>query len=356
MQISLPKRYSPPSHRLLRSVERFCRDVLCLPRGARLLLAVSGGADSCALAVIMHLLAPRLGLTLHACTVDHALRPEAASDALYARQLCISLDIPCTICQANVRDYAATHRLGLEDAGRHLRYALLEQQRVHYKAEWIALGHHAGDVSEDVLLRLVRGTGWPALGGMQGRDPTRHILRPLLFADPAELRRLLKECHIDWREDSSNADLHFRRNRLRHAVLPLLRAENPALDRSLNSLWQLARLDADYWNTQLDAILADCPWQEEADGLLLPAELLQHVLPAVRLRLYMHAIRHLRTRQRPGVKGQARAHTLFALDAALSQRHGSKRFQLPGGIEAQLIKGGIRFSLVETKNRSQAHR
>ncbi|MBQ9453761.1 MAG: tRNA lysidine(34) synthetase TilS [Desulfovibrio sp.] len=353
MQISLPRRFSPSSHRLLRSVEHFCRDVLCLPRGAQLLLAVSGGADSCALAVIMHVLAPRLGLTLHACSVDHGLRPEAVSDALYARQLCISLDIPCTICQAKVRDYAATHRLGIEDAGRHLRYALLEQQRVHYRAEWIALGHHAGDVSEDVLLRLVRGTGWPALGGMQGRDPIRHIMRPLLSADPAELRGLLKECHIDWREDSSNADLHFRRNRLRHAVLPLLRAENPALDRSLNSLWQLAQLDADYWKTQLNAILTDCPWQEEADGLLLPAELLQHLLPAIRLRLYMHAIQHLCTLQHPGAKGQARARTLFALDAALSQRHGNMRFQLPGGIEALLIRGGIRFSLAKTRKRPE---
>ena len=139
------------------------------------------------------------------------------------------------------------------------------------------------------------------------------------------------------------------RNRLRHTVLPLLRRENPALDRGMAALWQLAQCDADYWETLLAEALAAHPWHEESqDGLpalLLPRELLAGLHPAARLRLYLKAVRLL-VRQNTGQTGersQARAHTLLELDAALRKGRGNTRFQLPGGIEARLKSGAVRF-------------
>ena len=164
---SLPELRSlpPASARLCLAVERFCLRRLKLPRGTRLVLALSGGADSTALACILHILSPRLRLDLFALTVNHGLRPEADADARCARDLCARLGIPCVQRHADVTGLASGKGWGLEEAGRHARYALLEEERRARQADFVALGHHNEDLSEDVLLRLTRGTGWPALGG-----------------------------------------------------------------------------------------------------------------------------------------------------------------------------------------------
>ena len=348
----------PATARLCLEVERFCLTRLGLAKGSRLLLALSGGADSTALAFVLHLLAPRLRLSLHALSVDHGLREESAQDTVFTLQLCNILNIPCTVRQADVRKMAENSGIGIEDAARRLRYDLLEQERVAVRADFIALGHHAGDVSEDVLLRLTRGTGWPALGGMAARDDQRRLLRPLLATDAQALRELLVECGIDWCEDASNQSRQYKRNRLRLDVLPLLRQENPSLDRTVHDLWQMARLDEDYWNATLDAALAVTPWvlqpeaSENGPRLTLPAKLLAVLHPAARLRLYVRAVRYL-CRVAAGtagedegsgqLHGQARARTLLALDEALASGRGNTRFQLPGGLEAYLKGGSIVF-------------
>ena len=358
---------SAQTARLCLEVERFCLVRLRLARGSTLLLALSGGADSTALAFVLHLLAPRLGLTLHAMSVDHGLREESAQDAASVLQLCQRLGIACTVRQADVRGLAASGGIGVEDAARRLRYALLEQERAALGADFIVLGHHMADVSEDILLRLTRGTGWPALGGMAARDDGRRLLRPLLASDAHALKDLLRECGLSWCEDASNQSRQYKRNRLRLDVLPLLRQENPALDRTLHDLWQLARIDEDYWNKTLDAALVAHPWivgepaaevqkdQSTASGpsLTLPARLLSELHPAARLRLYMRAVRWL-CRPATGkagvdsdstgqLHGQARARTLLALDDALAKGRGNTRFQLPGGLVASLKGGSVVF-------------
>lgn len=351
----------PAAARLCLEVERFCLLRLGLARGSHLLLALSGGADSTALVLVLHLLAPRLGLTLHALSVDHGLRAESAQEAEFVLQLCNILGISCTVRQADVYGLAASGKLGIEDAARKLRYALLEQERAAVGADFIALGHHAADVSEDVLLRLVRGTGWPALGGMAARDDDRRLLRPLLATDAQALKDLLRVCGISWCEDASNRSRQYKRNRLRLDVLPLLRQENPSLDRTVHDLWQMARLDEDYWNMALDAALAVTPWLEQpvasASGpsLTLPAKLLAGLHPAARLRLYVRAVRYLcrsagantgeDSDSTGQLRGQARARTLLALDEALASGRGNTRFQLPGGLEAYLKGGNVVFGV-----------
>ena len=249
---------------------------------------------------------------------------------------------------------------GLEDAGRRLRYALLEEERDALNADWIVLGHHAGDLSEDVLLRLTRGAGWPGLGGMPARDGARRLLRPLLFSAPGSLRDILRHLGVGWREDASNASHAFRRNRLRHDVLPLLRRENPALERSNVTLHRLASLDAAFWEETLSRALAAHPWQEVrpngAPGLLLPRELLEDLHPAARLRLYVRACRALALEKREGSgsAGQPRATTLLKLEAALREGRGNTRFQLPGGVEARLRAGSILFTRPLQSPRSKA--
>lgn len=355
---SLPtlQQLNPAHARLCLGVERFCRRELALAPGSRLLLALSGGADSTALALLMRLLAPRLKLSLFALCVDHLLRPESAEDARHVEALCRWLGIPCRVRREDVGACARAWGCGLEDAGRKVRYALLEEERLAVNADWIVLGHHAGDLAEDVLLRLTRGAGWPGLAGMAAKDVGRRVLRPLLFTDPEALRDLLRALGIGWREDASNQHRTFRRNRLRLEVLPLLRRENPALDRSFVTLHQLGEIDGDFWEGLLDAALGAHPWQEvesdEGPGLLLPRALLAGLHPAARLRLYVRALRALGATS--GAQGQARGATLLALDEALRQGRGNTRFQLPGGIEAMLRRGSITFKKSAHSPRSRS--
>ena len=173
--IPVPELQALPSRlaRLCLDVERFCRHNLKMADGDTWLLAVSGGADSTALLCIMALLAPQHDWQLHVATVDHQLRPESAEDAAFVAGLCRGWRIPCRILTADVPRLARQVGLGTEEAARRARYALLEQARQACGASAILLGHHRSDVTEDQMLRFLRGTGWPALGGMRAEDASR---------------------------------------------------------------------------------------------------------------------------------------------------------------------------------------
>lgn len=251
--------------------------------GLRLVIGVSGGADSLCLLLVLRWLAPRLGLRLHAAVLDHGLRPESADEARAVAALCRRLGVPCRVQRADVSDLAARECCGLEDAGRRARYAFFEAERQRTGADWTCTAHQADDLCEDVLLRLVRGTGWPGLGGMAAMDPARRILRPLLTTERRDIDAFLADLGVQPVRDPSNADPAYRRNRLRHQVLPLLRAENPALGEAVCSLWELARCDADYWSRHLaHAQAGHADGERGADA---PPGLRQHTMrPAQRRR------------------------------------------------------------------------
>lgn len=308
--------------------------------GHGLLLAVSGGADSTALAVLLSLLAARQGWRLHACVIHHGLRPEADAECAHVQGLCAALGMACHVRHAPVRALARKAKTGLEESARAARYALLEEVRQATNCQWILTGHQREDLCEDQLMRLVRGTGWPALGGMVDCDPQRRLLRPLLHVSGRTLRQWLTQWRIPWCEDSSNADAAFLRNRLRHDLLPRLETENPAYGECASRLWQLAQADAAYWEQTLDAALAGSPWQMGGGAITLPRDLLRQQPAAVRLRLYLRALRLLNRRH----GGQARADRLLALDAAWQAGRGNTRFQFPGGLMATLRAGAVTFA------------
>ncbi len=332
--------------RLAHSAAQAC-DRLGMTRGVGLLLAVSGGADSLALAALLSRLAPARQWRLWALTVDHGLRPGASEDARHAAAVCESLNIPCRVVAVDVPRHRRQGE-GVEEAARRLRYAALEDERQRLQADWIALGHHLGDAEEDMLLRLLRGAGWPALRGMAARDDERRLLRPLLTIPPDALRRYLQSRDIRWREDESNDDARFTRNRVRHTLLPLMRAENPALSEALTRLRRLADLDADFWEQHLNAALAAAPWQDDGASIFLPRALLRPLHPAARLRLFHRAVQTLARRH----GGQARHDTLTALERACAEGRGGLLFQLPGPIFAELRRGNVRFFVQSRKTLS----
>lgn len=318
---------------LVLHVLRFFRDA-GVSRESRLLVGFSGGVDSTALVLALQ----ELGCTQVLAHVDHGLRPESAQDVRHVAAFAEHHGLPLVSRRLDVAGLAQQEHIGLEDAGRRARYAFLETVRLRQHCRWMVLGHQADDLVEDVLLRLVRGTGWPGLGGMRAVDAKRHLLRPLLHVPRNELDDVLHEAGIRPVEDESNESMDFRRNRLRHGVVPLLQAENPALCRSVIRLHDLAGLDADYWQRMLAPTIEFIGTNPESKAVSLDEKHLRALHPAERLRIYAHMLCRVQD------EGQARAETLFALEAAFVEAQRPKVFQFPGGARGVLGGGCLTFS------------
>lgn len=212
---------------LERTEEFMRREGLLPPQGAMLLCAVSGGVDSVTLLHVLRELSHTGAFALAAAHYDHRLRgEESAADAEFVRQLCERWGIPCVIGAGDVACYAREHGLGIEEAARICRYGFLEETAQRLGAARIATAHHAEDNAETVLMQLLRGSGSEGGGGIA---PTRgRVIRPFLPLSREEIERYAAQNGIEYREDASNRDLRFTRNRIRCEVLPLLRQLNPA--------------------------------------------------------------------------------------------------------------------------------
>ncbi len=328
------RRLPPFAARIAWDVRRFMRDSLGLsPPWPCCVAAVSGGADSTALLYLLQ----ALEVPLVVAHLDHGLRPESGEEARHVAGLAASLGLACVTERRDVAGLARERGLGLEDAGRQCRYALLERVRREYGAEWIVLGHHLDDLSEDMLLRLIRGSGWPALAGMTARDDARRLLRPLLHTRREDLESCLREMGLSWCDDASNRERHARRNRIRLDILPRIREENPAFGENVRRLWLLAREDERFWNI----LLAPHAAPPEAGGtVLLEACRLDGLPPAARLRLYLESVRRVRA---VSGAGQARLEALLRLERLWQARRTGSVIQMPG-VSARIGREGIRFS------------
>ncbi len=220
-----------------------------MPAGAGVVCAVSGGADSVAL---LHGLCTvnqihRRGWRLRVAHLHHGLRAAADDDAAFVRNVAGSLGLGCTVEAVDVSAEAGAGGGTIEETGRDARYAFLERVAVETGAGVVAVAHHADDQAETVLHRIVRGTGLHGLAGMPARRPISatsaiELVRPLLGFRRAELRAYLATRGLGFREDATNADLTATRNRIRHAVLPLLEQTlNPQVVTALTRLATQAR-------------------------------------------------------------------------------------------------------------------
>ena len=230
--------------------------------GDRACLALSGGADSTALLLLVHAAnaLPRqaLGVGLSAVHVNHSLRGEESdADQVFVESLCEQLNLPLHTFRVDTEARARTHRESLEEAARTLRYECFGKLLAGHAATHILTAHTLDDQAETVLMKLLRGAWLEGLAGISPvlQLPAGPVLRPLLATRRDDLRSLLTERNQPWREDSSNTDERFTRNRLRHTVLPVLRQENPAIDRTLANLAELAREEESRWTAELARIV-----------------------------------------------------------------------------------------------------
>lgn len=190
----------------------------------RVVVACSGGADSLFLLYLLWRVREALGLELSVLTCDHGLRPESAEEARGVQQRAWTLGLPCQLHQLEVpRQQLADE--SVEMAARRLRRKAYAQAAEAFHAGSVALGHHMDDQAETLLLRLARGTGPRGAGGMEERSPLNDrvtLVRPLLGYRRAEIAARLHRWGLRGVEDPGNAETDYRRNRVRHEVLPLM--------------------------------------------------------------------------------------------------------------------------------------
>ena len=211
----------------------------------RVLLGLSGGADSMALLhVLTHWATP---LEVSAVHIHHGLRGDAAdSDETFVRTYCTGHNIPLTVVRADVAAVAEREHLTLEEAGRRVRYEQFETVRCAIDADYVLTAHTADDQAETVLMHLIRGCG---VDGLVGIPAARgNIRRPLLCCTRAEIEEYCALHDIPFVTDETNYDTKYTRNDIRHRVLPLLREINPSVNNALRRLSGLAQEDADYLN------------------------------------------------------------------------------------------------------------
>jgi tRNA(Ile)-lysidine synthase len=226
--------------------------------GSRVILAVSGGADSVALASGWHEIHAGSAQQWIIATFDHGLRPESANDAQFVADLARKQNVPFFLGRPTEPINAKSEH-SLESAARKARYHFLAQLAIEQKAATVLTAHTADDQMETILFRLVRGTGLAGLAGIPRRRslvPGVELFRPLLTHRRASVEGYLAEIGQAFVDDSSNRDLRFVRNRIRHLLLPLIRDEiHPGVDQALLRLAEVARTE---WQTTTQKLAEWC--------------------------------------------------------------------------------------------------
>ncbi len=248
---------------LLEITQRRIENYQLIPQDSLLVVGVSGGADSLALAHVLKVLRDRLNFRLHIATLDHQLRAQAgADDANFVVEMAKSWDIPVTIGQIDVAKLAREQHIGIEAAARIARYQFLASVTYEIGASRIAVAHHADDQAETVLMHLIRGSGIQGLSGMDWSAPVPDhpdlmLIRPFLAITRAQIEIYCAENALIPRQDATNSDTSLLRNHLRLETLPHLQKLNPQITRGLTQLAEIAGIEGDYIQSELKKVVAE---------------------------------------------------------------------------------------------------
>lgn len=346
---------------MLKRVGDYIQKQHMIAPGDAVIVAVSGGADSVGLLKVLKELEKNAALwylapggacekamqettptfEIRAVHVHHGIRgAEADRDEAFVRKLCEELSVPLFVAHCWVPDYAKEHGLSEEEAGRILRYRVLEEKAEQWERELqggssvkIALAHHRDDNAETILHHLLRGSGLTGLSGI--RPVQGHRIRPLLNTGRDEIREYLKKEKVDWCEDSTNQSADYTRNRIRSQVLPMLKTMvNEQAQEHILQAGQIIGQADEYFRQQAERIWLEAGTVQEmkAEGRFAAISLAVFRQQPDILKTYL--IRHMLSLLNPGWKDITGRH--FADIAKLADKKVGSRIDLPSGLMARV--------------------
>jgi len=281
---------------MLDNIGSTLREQCGLTKDRPVIAGVSGGPDSLCLMGVLR----KAGYRLIVAHFNHKLRPDSDADANIVEQTAARLNLASVIESGDVRAFANSEKLSIEEAARTLRYRFLMEQARRFHAQAVAVGHTADDQVETVLMHFLRGAGLAGLKGMPHRtiikafDPKIPIVRPLLDVWREETIIYCAANGFRPRHDPSNASLDFFRNRLRHLLIPTLESYNP---RFREVVWRTSRSlagDHEIISNVLDEAWKDCVVQESKDFVAFDSSALTKRPLGLQRNLIRHAIERIR--------------------------------------------------------------
>ena len=285
---------------MLKQIENDLKKRCCLTRSQIIVAAISGGPDSLCLMDILD----RLGYPIVVAHLDHSLRPESVEEAESVGKLAAKMEAPFVLGKENVLQYAEENQLSLEEAAREMRYRFLFDTAEQHQAQAVAVGHHADDQVETILMHLLRGAGLAGLRGMSFRslpNPWNEqipLVRPLLGTWREEIMSYITERGLEPAMDASNLDTRFYRNRLRHELIPHLEGYNPGVRQRL---WQMADVlqeDDNLIQGMVDQAQKNCVLDEGTAYFAFDLGALRKQSSGIQRRVLRRAIQKLR----PGMR------------------------------------------------------
>jgi tRNA(Ile)-lysidine synthase len=291
-----------------------------LAREDRVVVAVSGGADSMALLKALEILSREYGISLVSAHLNHGIRENADPEEQFVRRFSQDRGIPFESKRVHVPGLQKGAGKSIEEIGREERIRFLMDAASKYGAQKIALGHHLHDQAETVIMNFLRGSGTQ---GLKGMSPVRDglFIRPLLGIKKKEILAFLEENQVPYMTDPSNDSKVYLRNRIRHELLPELKKQfNPKLEETLGNMSEVMRLENDYLEAVTDKVLESWGVKTKDEEIRIKRYDLINLHPAIQNRI----IKTLLKRFNPSGKGIGYVHIKAVINLARSCKPGGQ--------------------------------
>ena len=245
-----------------------------IENGNNIVIGVSGGPDSMALLNVLINLKKdkKINCEIIVAHINHGIRVEAEEETKYVENFCKENEIKCFVKREKVEELAKKQKIGTEEAGRKLRYSFFEEVANQTNATKIVTAHNANDNSETVLMNLIRGTGTSGLKGIEAKRDNKYI-RPLIECTRKEIEEYCANNKLEPKQDKSNSENIYTRNKIRNVLLPLIEKEfNPNIINSLNRMSQIVKEENEYLQKQVELAYKEIVIEEFLGNKLLEGE------------------------------------------------------------------------------------